>query len=159
MFNFFKKGSTVGEDVEFGQEEVDAIQAVDAEHQENVEYYLAGQPEDEAELLKGHLRNKLGLPSDWDKACDDAIIELTEGMRVKDKLVILADYDNSWNIVHCTAIGCGKMVNGCCMAYADPTQLLWHRQGKECATGPYQSTVATRAKAINPLKASKRASK
>jgi hypothetical protein len=58
------------------------------------------------------------------------------------------------------AIGCNKAaIKGCCTAYTNPAILSWFRQGKACPTGPYLSTVATRAKKMNPLKASKRNSK
>jgi hypothetical protein len=126
----------------------------DTEHRENVDFYLAGQPE-------------------------DVIIELTDDMRVlkegehlpleeierRAKAILAArpviDYDNSWNAHHCASITCNKMQNGCCMAYSDPTKLAWHRHGEECPTGPYQFSLmsALEKKKTNPLKASKRSSK
>lgn len=123
-----------------------------SEHQENVEFYLAGQPE-------------------------EGIIELTDDMRVlkegehlpieeierRAKAILakrpIIDYDNSWSTYHCTAIGCAKMQNGCCMAYRDPTQLSWHRHGEQCPTGPYQASMIKAMQKINPLKASKRSTK
>lgn len=71
--------------------------------------------------------------------------------------VINADYDNSFDINYCADVGCNKAVNGCCMAYTDPTVLNWHRHGDSCPTGPYQASfIKPLAKKLNPLKASKR---
>ena len=125
----------------------------DTEFQQNVKYYLAGQPEGDIIILTDYMMIKDGI-----KVLSAKEIE-RRAKAVLAKRIILADYDNSWSIYHCSSVGCNKMQDGCCMAYADPTKLSWHRQGGECPTGPYQSTVATRAKKINPLKASKRLNK
>lgn len=126
-----------------------------SEHQENVEYYLAGQPDDDVIELTDDMR--VLKPGEHLSAGE--IKQRCEAVLAK-RPVILADPDNSWSMHHCTAIECGKMVNGCCMAYMDPTKLMWHKQGDECPTGPYQASAmkahAALSKKLNPLKASKR---
>lgn len=54
--------------------------------------------------------------------------------------------------------GCNKEVNGACTVYADPTKLMWFRNGQQCA---FNFKVISQApvKKTNALKASKRAAK
>jgi hypothetical protein len=76
-----------------------------------------------------------------------------------------------FTIQNCLAIGCEKAVvaheitlagvnikSHKCAAYNAPAKLLWHRQDKACPLGPQQIVVSITQK-INPLKASKRASR
>ena len=80
---------------------------------------------------------------------------------------------NSFNIQNCLAKGCEKartlgvnygnhIINiNKCSAYANPAVLVWHRHGEECPAGPYQSNDVKilREQKLNPIKASKRASR
>ena len=54
---------------------------------------------------------------------------------------------NSFNIKNCLANGCTKVIDKvACGVYQDPTQLLWHRNGKACPVAPWAPTMAERIK-------------
>ena len=131
---------------------------VKSEHQDNVDFYLAGQPDDdvitfgqpEVEAIKV-VEEGMHLPIEEIERRAKAIVAAR---------VINADYDNGFDINECTALGCTKAVEGCCMAYRDPTLLVWHRHDKSCPTGPRMfHAMSAKIKQVNPLKASKRSTK
>jgi len=145
---------------------------VDSEHQENVDYYLAGQPTDDVitfgtpevdAIRKQDAEECLPLLNSFLGRDEHLPVEEIErrAKTIVAARVINADYDNSFDINHCISIGCNKAGDsGCCMAYRDPTVLAWHRHEENCPTGPYQHKfVSAKAKKVNPLKASKRKSK
>ena len=48
---------------------------------------------------------------------------------------------NSFNIKNCLANGCDKVIDKvACIAYQDPTKLVWHRNGKCCPVAPWAPT-------------------
>lgn len=163
---------------------------LDMEHKENVDFYLAGQPNhsEEAEIVVfgqpevDAMRKQAAkeclpvinsflerLNDNRDIEADAAKVAAAKEMQhlsveeierrakaIVANRVINANYDNGFDINECTAIGCHLAKNGCCMAYRDPTLLVWHRHDKPCPTGPRVFTPMSAKAKLNPLKASKR---
>ena len=59
-----------------------------------------------------------------------------------------------------TCKGCNKIdpIEGC-IAYEDPSLLLWHRQDHLCPAHPFTAKPKEKKQKTNPLKASKRAAR
>ena len=106
-----------------------------SEHRENIEYYLAGQPD-----LGGVLEEAKAI-----KQVAENMAEIIDpGMPLGACLML-------------TCKGCNKLVSDDCSVYANPAKLMWHRQDKHCPFNP--PVVETKKKKVlNPIKASKRSS-
>ena len=131
---------------------------VDIEHKENVEYYLAGQPTDDV-ITFG--QEEVGAMTAVAEGKHLPVEEIERRAKaIVAARIINADYNNSFDINHSAAIGCTKAVNGCCMAYLDPTVLAWHRHGKTCALGKLAGTAKPKQKVrVGQQKQAKRKNK
>ena len=48
---------------------------------------------------------------------------------------------NSFDIKNCIARKCENVIEGvACLAYQDPTKLVWHRHGKVCPVARWEPT-------------------